>query len=184
MHLVNQILLLRIAAPRSTELFDPPKLLMRRTDDKLRVALDTSDAVCVNSCHVIKLKENYEDLNREYLFLLAVLNSPFCQWVFEQSNPQMIGKTFAEIKVVYVERLPIPPATSADKSSLAKLAKRASKLADDGDDEGLAMVDQQIDEIVYRLFDLSSDDITQIKTSLASTRSVTDDEPDDIDEED
>ena len=29
--------------------------------------------------------------------------------MFEVDNPQMVGKTFAEIKVVYVERLPLPP---------------------------------------------------------------------------
>jgi len=110
-----------LAAPRSPELFEPPKILMRRTDDRLRSALDTSDAICVNSCHVIKLSKPKSDMETEYRFVLAILNSRLCQWVFEQSNPQMVGKTFAEIKVVYVERLPIPPASADQKTVTAQI---------------------------------------------------------------
>ena len=97
-----------LAAPRSPELFIPPKILMRRTDDRLLSSLDLSDSICVNSCHVIKLHNPDDDALLRYKATLAVLNSKVCQWVFEADNPQMIGKTFAEIKVVYVERLPLP----------------------------------------------------------------------------
>jgi hypothetical protein len=97
-----------LAAPRSPELFIPPKILMRRTDDRLLSSLDLSDSICVNSCHVIKLHNPGDDALFRYKTTLAVLNSKVCQWVFEADNPQMVGKTFAEIKVVYVERLPLP----------------------------------------------------------------------------
>jgi adenine-specific DNA-methyltransferase len=98
-----------LAAPRSPELFKGPKILMRRTDDRLLSCLDLSDAICVNSCHVIKLRSPCKNSFEPYLATLAILNSRVCQWVFEADNPQMVGKTFAEIKVVYVERLPLPP---------------------------------------------------------------------------
>jgi hypothetical protein len=97
-----------LAAPRSPDLFEPPKILMRRTDDRLRSCLDMTHAVCVNSCHVIKLLDSDSGRIEIYSSVLAILNSSACQWLFEVDNPQMVGKTFAEIKVVYVERLPIP----------------------------------------------------------------------------
>ena len=97
-----------LAAPRSPDLFSPPKILMRRTDDRLRSCLDLTDSICVNSCHVIKLHDLEQDALAKYHATLAVLNSRVCQWMFEAENPQMVGKTFAEIKVVYVERLPLP----------------------------------------------------------------------------
>jgi len=110
-----------LAAPRSKELFDHPKILMRRTDDHLRSGLDDSDSVCVNSCHVIKLKHSSDDDTHKYRSALAALNSPVCQWMFEADNPQMIGKTFAEIKVVYVERLPLPYSSAKQNRVLATL---------------------------------------------------------------
>jgi hypothetical protein len=95
-----------LAAPRSPELFASPKILMRRTDDKLKSSLEEHGAICVNSCHVIKLNDKgLSELS--YKYLLALLNSSLIQKVFEYQNPQMIGKIFSEIKVIYVERLPI-----------------------------------------------------------------------------
>ena len=64
-----------LAAPRSPDLFDPPKILMRRTDDRLRSSLDLSDAICVNSSHVIKLHRPGNDSIIKYKATLAVLNS-------------------------------------------------------------------------------------------------------------
>jgi len=107
-----------LAAPRTSELFEPPKILMRRTDDRLMSCLDLSDSICVNSCHVIKLLEPAENCIEKYYATLAVLNSRIAQWMFTADNPQMIGKTFAEIKVVYVERLPLPNFSRAQMSIL------------------------------------------------------------------
>lgn len=110
-----------LAAPRSEDLFEPPKILMRRTDDHLRSCLDESDSICVNSCHVIKLKHPSNDDAVKYRATLAALNSPVCQWMFEADNAQMIGKTFAEIKVVYVERLPLPGSSAKQNHVLGNL---------------------------------------------------------------
>jgi len=100
-----------LAAPRSPDLFEPPKILMRRTDDRLRSSLDLSNSICVNSCHVIKLLNGSSEL-ASYYNTVAILNSEASQWIFEVENPQMVGKTFAEIKVVYVERLLLPKVNS------------------------------------------------------------------------
>ena len=108
-----------LAAPRTPDLFEPPKILMRRTDDRLRSCLDLSNSICVNSCHVIKLIAPGEDALVRYKATLAVLNSRVCQWMFSADNPQMVGKTFAEIKVVYVKRLPMPKATEAQERLLS-----------------------------------------------------------------
>ncbi|MDO8787520.1 MAG: TaqI-like C-terminal specificity domain-containing protein [Sulfuritalea sp.] len=111
-----------LAAPRAAEMFSLPKILMRRTDDRLRSTLDKSGSVAVNSCHVIQLKGNHDNDEQRYLSTLALLNSSVCQWAFETDNPQMVGKTFSEIKVVYVERLPIPKLGSTEMKLLASLA--------------------------------------------------------------
>ena len=69
-----------------------------------------------------------------------------------------------------MKHVPIPSASAADKSRLAKLAERATELSAAGDGNALVKVEQEIDEIVYRLFDLNSEEITHIENSLANTR--------------
>ena len=44
----------------------------------------------------------------------------------------------------------------ADKAKLTKLTKRAAKAATDGDAAAVARIEGDIDEIVYRLFDLTA----------------------------
>jgi hypothetical protein len=85
-----------LAAPRDHEMFSLPKILMRRTDDRLRSIFDASGVVAVNSCHVIQLKGDQKDGEYKYLSALAILNSSVCQWAFKTDNPQMIGKIFSE----------------------------------------------------------------------------------------
>jgi len=40
-------------------------------------------------------------------FLLAILNSRLTNWFFQYQNFHMVGKPLAEVKVIFVERLPI-----------------------------------------------------------------------------
>ncbi|MCY4465350.1 MAG: N-6 DNA methylase [Chloroflexi bacterium] len=162
-----------LAAPRKPELFQSPKILMRRTDDRLLACLDTDDAVCVNSCHVIKLRR--ADAGMSYGYMLGVLNSSLMQHVFALQNPQMIEKVFAEIKVIYVRRLPIRtidfdnPADvqmHAEMVALVESMLNMHRQLPGLNDEARRVVelrieatDRDIDALVYRLYGLSDDEV-------------------------
>ena len=157
-----------LAAPRSPELFEGPKILMRRTDDVLRAVLETGRCVAVNSCHVIKLLNKTTDY-APYAYLTACLNSRLLQYYFERQNPQMVGKTFAEIKVVYVERLPIHPIDFSDKAqkaehdAIVKLVEKIMAAKKNDPDADTAAWECEIDERVYRLYGLTKDEIAIVE---------------------
>ena len=161
-----------LAAPRSPELFASPKILMRRTDDRLLSCMETESAICVNSCHVIKLNE----MNVSCQYLLGILNSKLTQRIFEIQNPQMVGKVFAEIKVVYVERLPIRVidfSNSSDKSrhdrmvalvdQMLDLHKKLAAVKTDHErtllERQISATDRDIDRLVYDLYGLTEEEI-------------------------
>ncbi len=165
-----------LAAPRAPQLFESPKILMRRTDDKLKACLESDSAICVNSCHVIKLKTGGVHSGIRYEYLLGLLNSRLLQRVFEIQNPQMVGKVFAEIKVVYVARLPIRQIDVSNcddvraHDELVGLVRQIVALNDRRDacrtdsertflERQLAQTDRQIDKLVYRLYNLTADEI-------------------------
>ncbi|MCH7772637.1 MAG: hypothetical protein IIA49_16740 [Bacteroidetes bacterium] len=168
-----------LAAPRSPELFESPKILMRRTDDRLLSCVEYDNSICVNSCHVIKLHEQ-SNKGLTYQFLLGLLNSSLLQRIFELQNPQMVGKVFAEIKVIYVERLPIKPidfTNSKQKNAhnhITKLVDNLLKLNNQLQTTKLETQRQQIqrtiahsekkiDELVYGLYGLSKEEIVIIE---------------------
>jgi hypothetical protein len=92
-----------LAAPRNSKSFFLPKIFIRRTDDKILAVYDTDKFVGLNSVHCLQLLT--DSIN--YKFLLVLLNSKVLNWYFQYENFHMVGKPLAEIKVVFVERLPI-----------------------------------------------------------------------------
>ncbi|MCY3867104.1 MAG: N-6 DNA methylase [Chloroflexi bacterium] len=162
-----------LAAPRKPELFTSPKILMRRTDDRLLASLDNENSICVNSCHVIKFKKASQALS--YSYLLGLLNSRLMQRIFELQNPQMVDKVFAEVKVIYVLRLPIRtidfdnPADVALHDKMVELVdemldlhKQLPGLTGEGrriTEALIETVDSEIDALVYKLYGLSEDEI-------------------------
>jgi adenine-specific DNA-methyltransferase len=157
---------IRLAAPRNPDLFQSPKILMRRTDDHLMSALEYDSAICVNSCHVIKLKDEFVS-NYSYEFILGLLNSKLMQYIFDVENPQMVGKVFAEIKVVYVERLPIKTISPDSQKfisiivdyitylhqSLKDIPSHGEKLMVAADDKlMLSYFEQIVDAVVMELY--------------------------------
>lgn len=102
-----------LAEPRIPQYFAEPKLFIRRTDDTLMACFDDTGTVGVNSVHTItpKAHSSIEDLG----FLLSLINSRLINHYFQYKNFHMVGKPFAEVKVVFVERLPIVDADSTQK---------------------------------------------------------------------
>ena len=171
-----------LAAPRAAELFESPKILMRRTDFRLMACIDYESAICVNSCHVIKLKDGGAGLS--YSYILGLLNSRLLQQAFGIKNPQMIEKVFAEIKVIYVARLPVriinfsAPAEKAQHNRIVDLVdgmlqlskkKHSDKLAPaelDRLEREIAATDAQIDDLVYELYAINAEDRKIIDESM------------------
>ena len=164
-----------LAAPRTPELFDSPKIVMRRTDDRILAVLEQDSAVCVNSCHIIKWNST-QARSLDYRFLLGLLNSHLLQHVFELHNPQMVGKVFAEIKVIYVQRLPIRPIDFSDSeersihdriaqsvTEIQELKRRRHAARTDHDrrliQRQIDATDKQIDQLVYELYGLTDKEI-------------------------
>ncbi|MHA6250030.1 Eco57I restriction-modification methylase domain-containing protein [Pontibacter sp. CAU 1760] len=92
-----------LAEPRGKEAFLQPKLFIRRTDDKLLTVYDENSYIGINSVHTIVPRSSTLSIK----FLEALLNSGLMKWVFQFDNFHMVGKPLAEVKVVFVERLPI-----------------------------------------------------------------------------
>jgi type I restriction-modification system DNA methylase subunit len=92
-----------LAAPRNPDSFLEPKIFIRRTDDKILAAYDDEQIIGLNSIHCLQSKNE----NISLKFLLSILNSQLINWFFKFQNFHMVGKPLAEVKVVFVERLPI-----------------------------------------------------------------------------
>ncbi|MEI6556700.1 MAG: TaqI-like C-terminal specificity domain-containing protein [Paludibacter sp.] len=92
-----------LAAPRNSDSFFSPKLFIRRTDDRILAVYDDEKIVGLNSIHCLQAIN--KDISLK--FLLSILNSKLINWYFQFQNFHMVGKPLAEVKVVFIERLPL-----------------------------------------------------------------------------
>ena len=90
--------------PRRREIFEvPEKILLRQTASYPICTIDTQQFYTLDTVH------NGLLISEDYLikFLLALLNSKLLKFLYESSINED-GKVFAQVKIIYVDPLPIP----------------------------------------------------------------------------
>ena len=94
-----------LASPRCIDIFQGEKLLVRQTGDSLIATYDDTGIITNRTVHCVRQIDQKYDVSLKYL--LGLLNSKLTHWVFRHDNFHMVGKPLAQVKVTYVERLPI-----------------------------------------------------------------------------
>jgi hypothetical protein len=111
--------------------------------------------------------------------LLTILLSTVVDW-YARMTFQGLGDPWTGGRMRFINRnlvtIPVLHLSPADKVRLTKLAERAAKQAEAGDAPGLRETEREIDQMVYRLYDLTPAEIAQIEGTLANTRRAGDGE--------
>jgi adenine-specific DNA-methyltransferase len=98
--------------------------------------------------------------------LLAVINSKAIEyWLRGRSK---VKGSVIELTGDSIEKIPIPSVSASDRDRLAKLAEACAAAAKKNAAASLAVLESEIDAIVYRLFDLSSEEIALIESSFST----------------
>ena len=84
-------------------------------------------------------------------YILAILNSKLIHWFFQFQNFHMVGKPLAEVKVVFVERLPI----KIPQDQLPFIAKAVIMLA----------TNKELQEVKQQLLQLLQSNFPDVKVS-------------------
>lgn len=97
-------------------------------------------------------------------FWMGFLNSKLLTFLYQNGLYGQKGRTMAQFRIYALNALPCPPVISKDsvneiKSSIIKLQNSCSL------DERVT-IENHIDKIIYKLYDLSDDDIKIIEQSV------------------
>ena len=92
-------------------------------------------------------------------YLLGLLNSKILWWVIQKTASTKQGG-FYEFKPMYVSKLPIAQASTADQKAISNLVK---KCLDDAKGQNVAKWEAEIDDRVARLYGLTADEMKLIR---------------------
>lgn len=144
-----------LAAPRKEIIFNNPKIVVRQTGDSLIATYDEEKFVALKNTHVIN-KKTEVDLK----FLLALVNSNLLNFYFQYLNPET-GEALAEVKKENVEKLLIK--IPKDQKPFIKLVDQILTAKKSDPNADTSKLEKQIDELVYKLYDLTEEEIKIIE---------------------
>lgn len=143
--------------PEYLELHEAPKLLYPELASEPRFAFDTSASYADCTLYLVPTSD---------ASLQSILNSAVTTWLICQISAVNRGG-YVRFKKQYMEQIPIPPASETDKARLAELAEACAEAAKRDDKDSLRTLEAEIDRIVYRLFDLTPDEIRLIEEACS-----------------
>ncbi|HQP57322.1 MAG TPA: TaqI-like C-terminal specificity domain-containing protein, partial [Syntrophorhabdus sp.] len=92
-------------------------------------------------------------------YLLGVLNSKLLTFMFSKTSSEISGGFF-RWKRQYMEHLPIFPATTPQKPPITE---RVRKILADPDSPATPRLESEIDDLVYKLYGLTKDEIALVE---------------------
>jgi len=138
--------------------FVTPKILVRQTADRIIAALDNEIGFYpIDTVNVVKLQSEDIDFN---LAVLGILNSKLITFFYQEIS-QEGGRILAQVKPSRVKAVPIP--NFKNTKSLSKLVQNV--IDKKKENKVTADLENQIDHLVYQLYELTEDEIAIIENS-------------------
>jgi len=147
-----------LAAPRKDfRLYSTRRILVRQIPAKPPYCIHAclTDEVALNdlnSINIINIREQPE-------YLLGVLNSRLVSWWFVHKFGKMQRGTFPQFKVNELANFPLPKRAEKYREKIAELAGNILSDKHVDPDADTTSLEQEIDRLVYDLFDLTPEEI-------------------------
>lgn len=141
----------------------PKKILIQRISggsNPLTATIDTRKFKTFASINNLLLKPEFEN---DYEFIAALINSRVLNWFYANSFSNNSELT-VNISKTFLEKLPIPKISKTNQNLITNLVDKIIKEKGKGRDT--QALEKQIDEMVYKLYDLTEEEIAIIENSF------------------
>jgi hypothetical protein len=151
---------------KSSDLYTAPKLLIRQAGVGINVAVDESDAYCLQSAYVYRVRD---DLDAGPYFFLACLASRAMLFYFHRYTNQTEWQSFPKLVHSTLQQLPLPDPDGVDadlRVSIEEKARQRMGL----DLEAAHDLDLEIEHLVMEVYGLSAPQRQRIIRTLRSVQ--------------
>jgi hypothetical protein len=156
-----------LAAPRTFDIFNSPKIIVREiTSDHPHALMCcySDDTVLFNRSNIAINKREGQEIDLKYV--LGVLNSCLMSYYFKMDTAKAVRKMFPKIILSDLRKFPFKKNSKTEQEPFIKIVNQiltAKKENPEADTSGL---EAEIDELVYELYGLSEEDIGIVEDSV------------------
>jgi TaqI-like C-terminal specificity domain len=153
-----------LAEPRKWTLFSTPRILVRQ--------IPAQPPYCIHACFTeeVKLNDlnsmNIVNIKEQPLFVLALLNSRLLSFWFIHKFGKLQRGIFPQFKINELEQFPI--ATCSYQQLFVDKVKAIMKAKAKAKDADTTELEREIDDMVYRLYGLTYDEVKTIEPEYNS----------------
>ena len=147
---------------RNKELFNEPKIILRQTTDSVIATFDNNRYFVLDSILVFKIDKKF---NIDYKFALAILNSKLTTFIYRNLT-QEEGRGFAQVKPKNIRKLFIPNLSKKEQKPFINLANEIIEIKKQDPKADTSKQETMIDELVYKLYDLSDEEIKIVTNEM------------------
>ncbi len=155
-----------LAEPRYSANYDAAKkIIVRQTGNSLIAALDTNQFIARDNLYI--LVSNNIKYSEE--LILGLLNSYLLNWYYQNIINNEVGEVLAQVKKGHLSLLPIPDVSLPFFIEIEKMVDKilAAKKSDPNADT--SELEKQIDHLVYKLYQLTYNEVKIIDPEFALT---------------
>ncbi len=130
------------------------KLISRQTSDKLIACYDNSKILTLDSTHIhVLINENY------FLkYVLALFNSKLLNFYY-QSYVNEGKRVFAQVKIVIIKTLPIKMISKTEQQVFVNKVDEIIKIKNKNSTTDITKIQNEIDQLVYKLYNITENEI-------------------------
>lgn len=148
-----------LAAPREKKFFEGKRILFREVPGKGRRIQANIIEEEFYYGHSISPFKPFDEYNDDLEFILGVVNSKLVSWYGNLVLPNFGKEVFPKLNPNDIKGLPIPNADKKTKLSLSKLVDKILEAKEQGSTSDTTELENQIDQLVYPLYDLTEEEI-------------------------
>jgi hypothetical protein len=155
---------------RNENLFQVPKLIFRQTGDSIIACIDErANYYGIDSVNIGIFKSTFVERRR---FLLGILNSKLTTFIYRELS-QEGGRVLAQVKPQRIRALPIVMPEVEKRKPIENIVDRILDITKDEDylqntakRSKVEALQAEIDQLVYKLYDLTPEEIKIVEESL------------------
>ena len=147
------------------------KIISPELSDRNRFSLASINTYYGDTVCGIRIKDEYKD-RIKLKYLLAVLNSKLIEWIYKKTTVPKAGGFFI-YKVMYLKNIPLKEISLDDQKPFIDLANEILTITEDDDyltnfikQAKVKAYERQIDQMVYKLYNLTPDEVKIIEGAL------------------
>ena len=145
-----------LACPRPREIFEQPKILIREAGAVITATYDDSNFYIMSSLYNAISKHKEFELK----YILSLINSQLFQFLMNQFTFEKTKGAFTKAKIYHYYNLPVK--INQIQGPFIEIVDQILALKKDNPQSDTSVLERKIDEMVYKLYELSYEEVIVI----------------------